>query len=312
MKKRAYTMIELVMVIVVLGIVASIGAEIIAKLYENYIRTRAINKLQAQTELVLDQISKRLTYRIRGSVRAVNETNSSFVALSSGTDLSNYQVLEWIGKDNEGFRGDWNGSTTVPGWSGFVDLDSNETDKNISNIAQLKTSGSELNVTDTIVRALSDNRVSLDIMINPNRPVLIFKGSSDYNVSKYYTIDSGGASSYAHEVYYNLTGTNHNEILHFVNYPPPNEIYEQYNLAWSAYSIVPDSNSSDFNLTLHYNYQPWVGDDYNSTTTRTSVLAEHVSTFRFTQVGETIRVKLCIKDTTTGYDFAFCKERAIF
>ena len=48
-KHTAFTMIELVMVIVVFGIIASIGAEIIASLYTNYLRTRAINRLQSQT-----------------------------------------------------------------------------------------------------------------------------------------------------------------------------------------------------------------------------------------------------------------------
>ncbi|MCK9546828.1 MAG: type II secretion system GspH family protein, partial [Sulfurospirillaceae bacterium] len=62
-KKSGFTMVELVMVIIVLGIVASIGADIISNLYTNYLRTRAVNRLQTQTEIALEQIAKRLQYR---------------------------------------------------------------------------------------------------------------------------------------------------------------------------------------------------------------------------------------------------------
>ena len=59
MMKKAFTMIELVFVIVIMGIIASIGTDIILNLYDNYIKTRSINKLQAQTELALDPNSKK-------------------------------------------------------------------------------------------------------------------------------------------------------------------------------------------------------------------------------------------------------------
>lgn len=38
---------------------------------------------------------------------------------------------------------------------------------------------------------------------------------------------------------------------------------------------------------------------------------EHVSTFKFIQIGTTIRIKICIADDISG-DFAFCKEREVF
>ncbi|MCK9258063.1 MAG: prepilin-type N-terminal cleavage/methylation domain-containing protein, partial [Sulfurospirillaceae bacterium] len=80
-KKSGFTMVELVMVIIVLGIVASIGADIISNLYTNYLRTRAVNRLQTQTEIALEQIAKRLQYRIKDSVIARN--NAGFKSLAS-------------------------------------------------------------------------------------------------------------------------------------------------------------------------------------------------------------------------------------
>ena len=106
MKKRtAFTMIELVMVIVVLGIVASIGAEIVAKLYGNYLRTRAINQLQSQTEITLEQIAKRFQYRIKDSVRSIDADGvRANVALPSAD--ADYEIVEWIGISNESFLGE--------------------------------------------------------------------------------------------------------------------------------------------------------------------------------------------------------------
>jgi hypothetical protein len=77
---------------------------------------------------------------------------------------------------------------------------------------------------------------------------------------------------------------------------------------------VPEgTDDNDFNLTLKYNYQPWYGDKYSDANTRSAVLAEHVSTFRVMQVGETLRIKVCIQDgNITGEPVGFCKEKAIF
>ncbi len=42
--RSAFSMLELIFVIVILGIVSSIGAELIAKVYENYIVQRALHR----------------------------------------------------------------------------------------------------------------------------------------------------------------------------------------------------------------------------------------------------------------------------
>jgi prepilin-type N-terminal cleavage/methylation domain-containing protein len=308
MFKKAFTMIELVMVIVVMGIVASIGADIIANLYENYLKTRSIDRLQSQTEAVLDQISKRLKYRIKDSViaRDVNGTNP-YVELSALTAGQDYEILEWIGKSNESFLGEHNGTRVVPGWSGFVDLDSNETN---STAGTLKTRGSRLDFANRIISALSYGTVDLNGTA-AQRPAIIFKGKDFLDVNQYGW--NGVDGNYTYKV-----TMQSNDVFDF-NETNPTTIYEQYDLAWTAYALVPEGDTNDFNLTLHYNYQPWHNEEYDDNTTinpdiRKSVLMEHVSTFRFTQIGETIRIKLCINDDNRSgdYNFAFCKERVVF
>ncbi len=302
--KKAFTMIELVMVIVVMGIVASIGADIIANLYNNYLKTRSINRLQAQTEAVLDQVAKRLKYRIKDSVIA--KKVNAFVALPDATE--NHNIIEWIGKSNESFLGEHNGTRVVPGWSGFIDLHNfNETN---SSAKTLKTNGSNLNYANNIISALSYGSVDLNKTSNKQRPAIIFKGKDSYNVSNYGWSGNGAVATdgnYTYKVVMSNTDT-----LEINGTTMPNTIYEQYDLAWSAYAIVPVSTGNDFNITLFYNYQPWENENY--TDGNSSVLIEHASTFRFTQIGETIRIKLCINDDNRSgdYNFAFCKEKVVF
>ncbi|WP_331775852.1 type IV pilin protein [Sulfurospirillum sp. 1612] len=308
-KKPAFTMIELVMVIVVLGIVASIGAEIIVKLYDNYIKTRAINRLQAQSDLVLNEIAQRLQFRIKDSIIA-RDTDSAgtpaphYVSLTDAND--SYQILEWIGYDNESFRG-----VNNPGWSGFIDLNNATTNKALGAHGKLKTIGSDLNTTDQIIGALSNGKVRLDNSVAANRPALIFNGQSNFDVSQYGW--NGTKGEYTYKVSY-TSGAN--DVLNFdQNTSALDEIFEHYYLAWSAYSVVPEgSNSDDFNLTLHYNYQPWEDEKYDDTNTSKAILCEHVSTFKFTKIGDTIRLKLCIRDgnQSGNYDFAFCKEKVVY
>ena len=303
-KKSAFTMIELVMVIVVLGIVASIGSEIIVKMYENYIKTRAINKLQAQSEIILNEIAMRLQYRIKNSVIARNDTNfSDYVPLSDAND--SYQILEWIGKDNDSLRG-----ISQPGWSGFIDLDSSQTNKALGTYGKLKTPGSALNITNITIKALSNNTVSLVHGDGLQKPAIIFRGQSNFDLSQYGW--DGVDGNYTYRVSYSL---GINDVLNFdENTTSLDEIFEQYDLAWTAYSIVPEgNNTNDFNLTLHYNYQPWENERYDQNAT-SSLLAEHVSTFKFTKSGDTIRLKLCINDANLSgdFNFAFCKERVVY
>ena len=293
MKKKAFTLIEIVMVIVVLGVVAMIGTDIISHMYEGYIKSKVVNKLQARSEQVLDLIAKRLAYRVRDSVVAsINGTN--YLKLSNPNITEDYNVLEWIGYDNEGMIGEWDGNR-FSGWSGFIDLDNNYTNK-----TQFKTSGSRLDFAAADIKALSGGSVDL----TSSKPAaIIFKCSHNASVASYGYLGS------THSDVFKVYKKTMNNILYFSSPHSKVNYCEHYYLVWSAYAIVPEgTNNNDFNLTLKYDYRPWDGDKY--TNGKSQILADHVSTFRFIQVGETIRVKLCLRDPQTSY--GFCKERAIW
>ncbi len=323
-KHSAFTMIELVMVIVVFGIVASIGAEIVAKLYENYLRTRAINRLESQTEIVLEQIAKRLQYRIKDSVRITIDDGANWLALSNApqTVHGNHTIVEWIGISNESFLGEHNGTSVVPGWSGLLDM----SDVNTShNNRTLSTPGSRLDFTNNIIKALTNNTVAMDGTANANRPALFFKGPKPGTFSNYYENATTIANNpYARRVrclnndctnlnILQLNSNAANDDLIDYDGDGSGDLFEQYYLSHTAYAIMPDSGSStDFTLFLQYNYQPWYGTTYQNASQ--TILAEHVSTFRIRQDGDTIRIKLCIHDNNQSgnFDFSACKEKAIF
>ncbi len=311
-KRSAFTLIEMIMVIVILGVVAMIGTDIIARMYQGYIRAQIVNELQQKTELVLDQISKRLKYRIKATAFTKDSTNPATFKQLSSNDNNTYNMLEWIGYDNEGFLGDWNGTSFVPGWSGFVDLYDN-TGIDDTNASQISTEGSRLDFAERTIFALSNGDVNMSDPTN-DYPAIIFKNVSDTLPRSYGLHPTVNDHNLTYRIERNVGDT---DILQFEEDDGNKTLFEQYYLAWSAYALVPDtgpsSSNDDFNLTLHYNYQPWHGEKFNDANTSKRVIAEHVSTFRFTQTGSTIRIKLCISDNNrTGTPIGFCKEKAIF
>ncbi len=297
-RKTAFTMIEMIFVIVILGIVASIGSSIIAKIYENYIYSKTINELQSKTETTLEEIAKRLSFRVKGATIArfnSSPESSDIKALQDAND--SYQILEWIGDNYEGFEGNSSG----PGWSGFIDLDSSET-----NQTQIKTSGSDLSYATDIIYALSNGDVNLS---SPSSSVgLLYPGiPDDFNVTKYGWNDWTGAIH--HEYVFKVQQTS-KDILKFTE-NDSNTTYEHYRLSWSAYALVPKGNDGDYNLTLYYNYRPWMGEKYEDASH--SIIATNVNVFKFVEIGNVIRLKLCLfKKIGNDFNISFCKEKAVF
>jgi len=102
----AFTMIELIFVIVIMGILAKFGVELIRQTYESYTRSMIVNQLEAKSEAAIQQIANRLQYRIKDSELA------NGVPLSSNT--ASVARLEWLGMDVDG----WNAGN----WSGIIDV----------------------------------------------------------------------------------------------------------------------------------------------------------------------------------------------
>ncbi|WP_103589624.1 type II secretion system protein, partial [Campylobacter concisus] len=147
--KKAFTLIELIIVITVLGVISLMSFNTLMNLYQNYFQSKVINELETQSEIALEQISMLLSHRIKQSVIA-RKKNGDYLALNdSGVNLSSdFEILEFIPAAYELFDGineykgdDTSGDPIIEEgiYSGYVDL------ANSSVANGLKSPGSKFN-----------------------------------------------------------------------------------------------------------------------------------------------------------------------
>jgi len=316
--RKAFSMIELILVMVVLGIVASMGATIISQVYENYILQRATHETTTKTELAASIIYNRLANRISTATVGIH-TNGTVTYINDiepdADNVNRYKVLEWYGIAMDSFIS--NGSDGKPGWSGVCDVDSNQTTS-----GSISTPGSNLVQLNTVVSNLSEKTGMLgrmavifaDKKFRDTSPVAI---SYNTNCMGF----TGNSSCIAR-----VSGVTGDTINLDTNYTSL-VVAEHYHLIRSAYALVqtnPRDRDEDgiydlFDLELRYDYQPWEGDNYNDSTTARKTLLKNVSVFRFSGVGDTLRFKICADeqvggnsiDDRNGEYVSICKEKAV-
>ena len=315
--KKAFTLLELMVVIVIIGLLSHMGIQMTLNIYRSYLQSRAINTLETQTELVLEQISKRLAIRVRGSTigkqpggRPPNLDDGAFVSTSAAGLNNTFSILEWVTYSYESFQDG--------GWSGFADLSSPNTaiasiDENVRS-GTVSTPGSRLSISaaapnfsaDQNIRDLTNNVASI---ANGNIGI-VFKNMS-LNSATSFGYNRTNANSVG-----TIVANGQNNILSIANYRDA-LISEQYYLLHTAYAVVPRNQPgrTDFNLFLHYNFRPWVGQEYNNG--NSDLLATNVTRFNFTEANGIIVLKLCIRDAGRSLEPAeaettVCKTKAIY
>ena len=103
--RNAFTMLELIFVIIVMAILAKFGFDFLARSYDSFIFSKINNDLLAKSESATELIAKRLETRIKQSARAYNPTTGVSNLLIGGDTDENATILEWIGAAEESFRG---------------------------------------------------------------------------------------------------------------------------------------------------------------------------------------------------------------
>jgi len=319
--RKAFTMLELIMVMVILGIVASISASAIANVYGTYISQRAIHDASIKTELAVNQLANRLTYRMRDTLLARKPGSLGTVA---GTDFfparsvpvakrNKFNALEWISYDNDTFS-----NTQIPGWSGYCDL-------NASTFSNLSTPGS---TPSTLLQPTHYGawwKTALRFMTNnyAETPIQTFSYNESCLYSNFFTPPGCMFPSikYSNNILFYGGGLRRNPFGS--NPPAPNRLggnlvyNEFYQLARSAFAVVPVPSTPKkingipvFDLVLYWGYQPWWGDDY--TKGKSSTLIKNVSVFRFKKETSAIRIKICsVEQIGKTEQISICKEKAI-
>jgi len=294
--RLAFTMIELIFVIVIMGIIGKFGVEYLAQAYKSFLYTKVSHTLQSKSEIAVEEIAARLQYRIKDSVIARKESKA-FVPIASSNVDDSYTILEWVGSDSDGFRGD-----TEPFWSGIIDL-------NQSSATLLKSPKTDTDKVDSLIQALGGTSFADDVAI-------YFIGSNsdvytDYGWDENITINTQSAAMHpirkgsTVDTFVPINGDTGAD-----NTFAGTDVFEYYKLAWTAYAVRYDATTS--NLLLYYAYQPWKGESY--TDGKSTILMENVSTFKFMAIGSIIKIQVCTKSDILqkdGGDYSLCKEKTI-
>jgi len=303
MRRYAFTMIELIFVIVVMGIIGKFGVEFLAQAYRSFIFANVNHTLQSSSATTVEFIASRLQYRIKDSVIVRTDaelltTPPGFTALSSAVPGTSYTVLEWVASDIDGFRG-----YSTPYWSGIIDLDA-------SSNTILESPATDTGLVTSLIDMLSYTHSSI------GDAALYFIGSNndingygwdgvaitEQNTSVMHPIQAGtgAVTQFAPSV------DNFSQVT----------VYEYYKLAWTANAIAIenyDSTTKMGDLVFYYNYQPWKGEKFydSGKNIQSFTLMENVSTFRAIAVGDIIKIQVCTKSNLVE-EYSICKEKTIF
>ena len=289
--KRAFTLIEIIMVIVATGILAVGTFKALKALFVRSVKAQAVTELSLNAQVVLDQLSMLLYNRIPTSVIGYDPTDGSVVPIVSIT--SPKPVLEWIGTAQE--------ALTLRNYSGFVDMNRSSPSTDI--LFSPDSDGDRLDVTQRM-------KFGTTAAIFPHDLVrLVFSGSFDEGESMSGDIRNtfgwhGGAATAIFKIGMNSVG----EIRLHGN---PHYIYEKYYLADTAYGVARakdvDKNApcivgmpskiDDDALLLFYDYRPWKGESFcadpqGAQAGKVTLLAEHVTGFQAESVNDTIRLSI--------------------
>jgi len=297
--KKAFSMLELIFVIVVVGILSRFGVEFLAQAYRNFIFSNINNKLQAQSEAAVEFIAKRLEYRIKGSVVARQGLGGVPTSIRNAAVIGNtWTVLEWASEDAAGFRG-----LNAPLWSGVIDLDDPATTN-----TNLITPGTNLGTLSNYITNLGGNGIA-------DAAITFVAGEQDprgYGWNGALAANDSGRS--IHPVAANGNAFTGNPDFIGV------KVTEFYKLAWTAYGIFHDAND---NLWLYYNYQPWNGDSLTANGTR-QLIMENVSSFQFIALDNLLKIQVCVHSdgiisgdasddaATASGEYAICKDKTVF
>lgn len=94
--KKAFTLVELIFVMVVLAIIAGIGTDILRSLFDNYAVTAQIHRLESVANNAADTIATRLEKRV---------PQTTAIETSTDTGAKNYEPLSAIGGGTTGKSG---------------------------------------------------------------------------------------------------------------------------------------------------------------------------------------------------------------
>ena len=299
--KKAFTLVELIFVMVVLAIVAGIGTDILRSLFDNYAVTAQIHRLESVANNAADTIATRLEKRVpQTTAIETNERDRKYKPLSPlNNAAANNGKLVFFRKAYELERNfiskKAGAEEDVARTSGFI--------SELKTTTTTTTTGDSTNFTDTVDFVSKDaadlNLGEYEIFFS-NDSSLLYENKGDH-FDRYY--NNSGKKSFAYrcaegsiefrEGKFTLERRGCPASTTDIVRPSMAALVHKFSLSKEIDKIYLDNN--DKNLYLET-------CDINGANCKKSLLASGVSAFRFSALGSdpniasTIVFKLCLAE----------------
>jgi prepilin-type N-terminal cleavage/methylation domain-containing protein len=304
--RNAFTMIELLFVIVIMGIVGGFALEAVRQYYEGIYRTQEYAARVSQADHILEQLSKYFENGISSSIVNLDKDGASgcYGPPVSG-DTSDYTVA-FIGVDIDSLRG----MGGRPGWSEEVRL--------IPGVNQISALDANYTMAGVIVNGLYPASSA-----NLSGSAVYDYDSIDINACTRFGLNGGASGSAG---YHRITGSNATTLsLNMEN--NATDGHRKY-LLRTGYAFRVETNG-DFRM--YTNFRPWIGERYNTAPNRKeNLLGENVAHFyadydatdfmtnpNLSDRGLVWRLKVCMRgldanlSTSDSEGQGICRERRV-
>lgn len=252
-KHKAFTLIEMIFVILTMGIISTYLLMSISKYYKSFDRNNKFSILNNESRMTIEQLSRLINNRLSYSMIGYNPSTGDYNSLFN-INNNQYPVFEWISYSQECLDRD----TYRP----FIDIDASD-----PNLIALKVPFlNETALNDCLYKKWDQNDTA----------AISFAGFFDEgelqdssNYSNYFGWHSG-----RHDLIFTINRMENN-LIYLNN--KPDAIYERFYLLDSSYAIAKGSNVNlnsqciqdlglksinENTLFLFSNYRSWKGETF--------------------------------------------------
>ena len=336
----AFTMIELILVIVILGVVASIGSDILKSLYDSYNITAKIQRLEAQANNAADIIAARLKQRIPQTTAALTSDGKYKSLNDADTNASLIFYLKAYELERDFATWQLNKAYTKPRASGYINQ--------LESVTQIKANkyADDISIVsnDSSFEGLKTNsKEGYTIFFNDDsaifyKPRKNFSDSKENNYLKAYYIKDKrslmhpyfyGCGSYttASGIKYAADKKTINKItMHREKCstkedddvrPSMISVIHKYSLAKEVNEIKVENNVLKLFVLPAIPEAEGTKSRQESSNAKNYILARNVSTFRFTSlssdpnIASGIVFKICIQEGSGEEQAEVCQSRIV-
>lgn len=301
--KKAFTMMEVLFVIVILGIVGGLALEAVRQYYNGIYQTGEYTKRVAEADHMLEQISKYFENGVSSSIIRLDENDATgCYGIPTNSDTDKDYTIAFIAVDADGQRGYWNSAShrLLPAWS-----------SDVSSI------GNTLISLDSNFTALN----SMSPLVDVNNPTAIFRSEGLAEGTNECTRFGWGNSLNTNDVYRTITNVNGDHNLTLNGVLNINGNAKRAYVLRTAYAFR--AKNGEFNM--YTGFQPWNNERYNTFTphllgnkvTHFTILYDSSNTKMNSVVGNIYTLKICMEGLDENLSDSslstkqICRERMV-